>query len=152
MDNSPATIGSQPTIEAEMSALQQHIADYRAALNQEGVWLFLTTLGCWSVSNHALQFFAFLIAVILFGERTTNRVKETRSFSKLVKAIEERISQSFPEGDSRKARLYDLAAFQKTELSALNSFKNTKVFILCWGFYGASFIYLMFYTMARNMG
>jgi len=144
MPNSEAAIGSQPTIEAEMSALQQHISEYRSALNQEGVWLFLATLGCWSVSNHVLQFFAFLLAVILFGERVMNRVKETRSFSKLVKAIEERIAQSLPEGDSRKARLYDLATFQKTELSTLNSLKNTKVFLLCWAFYGVSFIYLIF--------
>lgn len=152
MHNPSVTIGSLPTIEAEMSALQQHITDYRAALNQEGVWLFLTTLGCWSVSNHILQFFAFFLAVILFGERTTKRFKETRSFSKLVKAIEDRIAQSLPEGDSRKARLYDLAAFQKIELSTLNSLKNVKVFVLCWLFYGASYLYVMFYTTAQNAG
>lgn len=135
-----------------MSALKQHIADYRTALNQEGVWLFLATLGCWSVSNSILQFFAFLVAVALFGERTTKRVKETRSFSALIKAIEEHIAQMLPKGDAQKARLYDLAAFQKAELSTLNSFRNTIVFILCWIFYGASFVYLMFSHGASYVG
>ncbi len=152
MQNAPVTVGSLPTIEAEMLTLQQHVADYRAALNQEGVWLFLATLGCWSVSNHILQFFAFLVAVMLFGERAKNRVKETRSFPKLVKALEARIVELLPEGDARKARLYDLSQFQETEMSALNSFKNTKIFFLCWSFYGASFVYLIVYLAPRNVG
>jgi hypothetical protein len=152
MQNASVTAGHQPTIEAEMLTLRQHVADYRAVLNQEGVWLFLATLGCWGVSNHILQFFAFLVAVMLFGERAKNRVKETRSFPKLVKALEARIAELLPEGDARKARLYDLSQFQETEMSALNSFKNTKIFFLCWSFYGASFVYLIVYLAPRNVG
>lgn len=152
MQNASVTIGSQPTIEAEMLTLQRHVADYRTALNQEGVWLFLTTLGCWSVSNHILQFFAFLVAVMLFGERAKNRVKETRSFPKLVQALEARIVELLPEGAAREARLNDLSQFQKTEMSALNSFKNTNIFFLCWSFYGASFVYLIVYLAPRNIG
>jgi hypothetical protein len=141
MSDTNNIIGNQTTIEAEMSALQQHIMDYRATLNQEGVWLFLATLGCWSVSNALLQHLSFILALVIFGDRMTKRLKDTRSFSKLIKTIEERIAHSLPEGDSRKARLYDLNMFQKGELSALNSFRNTYVFLLCWLFWGASFIF-----------
>jgi hypothetical protein len=141
-------IGSQPTIEAEMAALQNFISEYRMTLNQEGIWLFLATLGCWSVTNHPLQLMALILAVILFVERIRTRVKEKRSFSKLILAIEENIERSLPDGDSQKARLYDLAALKKTELSTLSSFRNTKIFFLCWLFYGASLVFLL----PRNVG
>lgn len=144
MHNVEFPIGSLPTIEAEMSALQSHISSYRNAVNQEGIWLFLTTLGCWGVPNHILQIFSFALAALLFGERATNRLKETRSFSQLVKDIEERIAQLLPDGDARKARLYDLAAFQRTELSTLNNLKNIRVFLLCWLFYSASLVFCLY--------
>ena len=136
-------IGAQATIEDEMAALQTHIADYRTALNQEGIWLFLATLGCWSVSQPLLQFFAYALALVLFGQRMFHRLNETRSFSKLIKAIETRISELTPEGDSRKARLYDLAIFQKQELSTLKSLRSSGHFLLCWAFYGASLLHSM---------
>jgi hypothetical protein len=145
IQTSEAIIGALPTIESEMSALEQHITEYRAALNQEGIWLFLATLGCWSVTHPLLQFFAFALALVLFGHRVIKRVGEKRSFSKLVKAIEERITTILPDGDSQKARLYDLAAFQGRELSALNSLRTTGDFLLCWLFYGASLLQSMFH-------
>lgn len=143
MSNMKIAIGAQATIEDEMAALQAHIADYRSALNQEGIWLFLSTLGCWSVSQPLLQFLGFALALVLFGQRMLQRLNETRSFSKLIKTIETRISELTPEGDSRKARLYDLATFQKQELSTLKSLRSTGYFLLCWAFYGASFVHSM---------
>lgn len=138
------TIGNHPTIEEDMIALQEHIVSYRNAINQEGIWLFLATLGCWGVSQLAFQYCAYLLAILLFGERMKNRISETKSFSELAQRIEQRIKDTMPDGDSRKARLYDLAEFQKAELSKLKSLLKAKVFLLCWAFYGASFLYLVF--------
>lgn len=137
-ENIPET---RSTIEVELKVLQQNINEYRKALNGEGVWLFLATLGCWSVTNLPLQFVSFLLALIVFGDRMAKRYKESRSFSKMVRELENRISQSLPEGDSQKARLYDLAIIKQEEMSTLNSLKNTKVFLLCWFFWGASLVY-----------
>ena len=145
MHTTGTAIGNFATIEDELSALRRHIIEYRTALNAEGIWLFLATLGCWSVSNIFLQFTGFGIAVLLFGERLTKRIGETRSFSKLVKAIEGRIAATLPEGDSTKARLYDLAELRSKELSMVNSLANTWAFLLCWLFYGASFAYVLFH-------
>lgn len=130
------------TVEEEISSLQQHISTYRATLNQEGVWLFLATLGCWSVTASSLKFLAFALAAFLFGHRFTNQLSETASFSQMVKRLQERISTSLPDNDSRKARLYDLSEIQRNELSTLNSLRNTWVFLLCWLFWGGSLLYV----------
>lgn len=142
------TTGSIPTqsmVENEILALRQHISDYRVALNQEGIWLFLATLGCWSVTKIIIQTVAFFLAAILFGDRLKKRFVETKSFSKRITEIKEHIFCSSPEGDFRKARLYDLAELQKNELSTLNSLKNTWVFFLCWLFWGGSLFHASFH-------
>ena len=86
-------VGQQPTVEAELEALQHEIRFYRKTLNNEAVWLFLATLGCWSVSNLVLQLVAYMIVVGLFGRRVSEQTRETRSSSALVKAVEERIAR-----------------------------------------------------------
>lgn len=128
-------------VEDELNVLQQNINEYRKALNSEGVWLFLATLGCWSVTNLPLQLASFLLALVVFGDQMAKRYKESRSFSNMVQDLEKRISISLPEGDSQKARLYDLAIIKQKEMSTLNSLKNTRVFLLCWLFWGASLVY-----------
>jgi hypothetical protein len=153
MTTSETAIGNHGSIEEELFALRQYINEYRTALNTEGIWLFLATLGCWSVTNIFLQFGAFALAVILFGERLNKRMSETRSFSELFKTIEDRISKNLPEGDSQKARLYDLAALRAKELSKLNNLRNIWTFSLCWLFYGASSLYVLFnFLLARSAG
>jgi hypothetical protein len=144
MSTSETAIGNHDSVDEELFALRQYINAYRTALNTEGIWLFLATLGCWSVTNIFLQFSAFALAVILFGERLNKRTSETRSFSERFKAIEDLISTDLPEGDSQKARLYDLAALRAKELSKINSLRSVWTFSLCWFFYGASLLYVFF--------
>jgi hypothetical protein len=153
MSTSETAIGNHDSVDGKLFALRQYINEYRTALNTEGIWLFLATFGCWSVTNIFLQFGAFALAVILFGERMNKRMSETRSFSELFKTIEDRISKNLPEGDSQKARLYDLAALRAKELSKINNLRNIWTFYLCWLFYGASLLYVFFnFLLARSAG
>ena len=145
-------IGSHLTIEEELAALQVHVAEYRKALNDEAVWLFLATLGCWSVTNGLFQFASLGLAVMLFGKRMTDRFIDNRSFTKLVKTIEQRIAQVVPIEDSRKARLFDLAAFQKNEMSVLQSLKGAWAFLLCWLFFGTTLLYTLFHLAPKSAG
>ncbi len=145
-------IGSHRTIEAELSALQLHVVEYRKALNDEAVWLFLATMGCWSVTNGIIQFVALGLAVLLFGNRMANRSIDNRSYAKLVKTIERRIEQVVPEEDSRKARLFDLATLQRNEMSALRSLKSAWPFLLCWLFFGATLLYTVLHIAPRSAG
>lgn len=149
---SQTLIGSHLTIEAELNALQLHVVEYRKVLNDEAVWLFLATLGCWSVTNGILQFIALGLAVLLFGSRIASRSIDTRSYSKLVTAVECRIGEIVPAEDSRKARLYDLATFQRIEMSTLRTLKSSWPFLLCWLFFGGTLLFTVLHLAAKSAG
>lgn len=152
MTSTKQNIGEMSSIEEELTALQVHINDYRALLNGEGVWLFLATLGCWSVSNTILQLIAYVVAFLVFADHMNKKSKESKSFSKLVEIIKNKIENSIEDGDQKKARLYDLITIKSTEMSALKSFSNTKVFLVCWAFFGASFVYTLFNIPKHAVG
>lgn len=141
------SIGDHATIEEELQALRNHIKTYRETLNDEGVWLFLVTLGCWSVSLPPLQLLAYLLAVWLFGSRISARSKETRSLPKLINALQERISLLAASEIERKAGLFDLIEIQKRELSVFAPFRQVKEFLFCWLFWGGSAIYWLYLLM-----
>lgn len=120
---------------------RRHIETYWSLLNIEGIWLFLATLGCWSVSHHWFQLAAFIITAILFGYRIKEKCAGKRRFPAISKQLEEMIRTELQEGDIRKARLYDLAEVQTKQLSLYNTVKSTLIFLICYGYLAASFIY-----------
>jgi hypothetical protein len=140
MRTSETAIGNHDSIDEELFALRQDINEYRSSLNTEAIWLFLATLGCWSVTNTFLQVVAFVLAFVLFVERVTKRRSETRSFSELFQTVKNRIST---EGDSEKVRLNNhLAALGLKELSTINNLKNIWTYFLCGLFYLVSCLYV----------
>ncbi|MDD2540966.1 MAG: hypothetical protein PHH28_07965 [Desulfuromonadaceae bacterium] len=144
-EQTPETVEkSRALIEDSLADLQIHIREYRAYLNEESIWLFLATLGCWSVAGQGTQFIALSITVILFGRRLSEKLADKRSFTKIILSLEARITAELPNGDTRKARLYDLAQLKKDELSSITALKKNWVFLLCWGFYALTF--------AHNLG
>ena len=54
------------SIEDDIAAFSKNVTANRKIINGEGTWLFLTTLGCWSVSNSVLQLIAYIVAFSLF--------------------------------------------------------------------------------------
>jgi hypothetical protein len=145
---SEISIDYQLTIKDEISTFQRRVLKYRQALNDEAVWLFLATLGCWSVTYSALQFVALQLTWIIFLKRMINRSKDTKSFAKWVQIIEDRIEQTSLPEDSKKARLYDLEALKKNEMSMLTSLKRAWVFLLCCIFYILTLSFFT-YTVVR---
>lgn len=128
-------IGYGPTIKADIWALEQHIAEYRKQLNDEGIWLFLSTLGCWSVTSRPLQFFALALTALLFGFRLKLSLKEPRSFKALIQTIEARID-SEELTDTAKGKLFQrLRNTQNGTLSYRRSFKESGIFFCCWMFF-----------------
>lgn len=128
-------IGYGSTIKADISALEQHIAEYRKQLNDEGVWLFLATLGCWSVTIRPVQFFALTLTALLFGFRLKLSLKEPRSFKALIQTIKARID-SEELTDAAKGKLFQrLENTQNGTLSYRRSFKDSGVFCCCWIFF-----------------
>lgn len=134
-------IGTLGSIDEELQALADHISGYRRTLNSEGVWLFLATLGCWSVTLPPAQLVAYVIAVLTFGRRIDQRNVETRSFSTLIGELKNRIAELASSESEKKAGLYDLLAIRERELSMFTPFMQVKQFLLCWAFWGFSFVY-----------
>lgn len=72
-------------IKNQINEYENHIDTYWSSLNTEGVWLFLATLGCWSVNHAESQLFAIVIAVILFSYRIIVKISDKRSFPRIYK-------------------------------------------------------------------
>jgi hypothetical protein len=153
MSKAEARIGSYPSIEGDIEALQTLMSTHHMALNNEGIWLFISTLGCWSVSIAILQLIAYFLVLFIFGERMVKRSKrpmETRSFFTLIEGIEVRVKESLPEGDIQKARLYDLSKLRE-KLSVVNTFRSTKVFMICWLYYAVSVACCFFILITKAL-
>jgi hypothetical protein len=151
-DTAPLAVEEQPTLEAGLGALKEHIASYRAALTEEGIWLFLATLGCWSVSQPLLQLIGFGVAAVMFGERMASRIAEKRSFSTLARAVELRIATAPDLAEERSMRLTELMELRKRELSALTAFRHGRIFLLSWAFFGVSFVYSIAHLAVKSAG
>lgn len=110
-----------------------HIDEFRTSVNTEGVWLFLATLGCWSVEQGFAQFYAIVITFIMFTYRIHAKLKDNRPFSKIEKDIEEWINSNL-DGDTQKARLYDISEIKRRKHSLIYVFKSSPIFILSYSF------------------
>lgn len=144
--NSYKKIGSMASIDDEIKALEEFIVHHAAVLNDEGVWLFLATLGCWSVTQVLLQFFAFILTIYLFSKRTYQRYREDRSFNELFKIVELKIFENISDEDKRKARLYDLEKIKKEKLPIPYRTKIAAPFLFSWLFFTATVIYSIWFT------
>lgn len=151
-DTQPLAIDEQPSLEASLAALREHVKSYRTALADEGVWLFLATLGCWSVGNNVLQFCAFGLAGVMFAERVATRVREKRSSSELARAVELRIATAAGLPEERSQRLNELLELRRRELNALTAFRHGKTFLLAWLFYGSSFVHSVLALPTKSAG
>lgn len=121
-------------IKQKLAAYEAHIDAYRASLNTEGVWLFLATLGCWSVSHKPFQLYAIVITFILFSHRIYSKLSDKRPFSSITNDLEKIIKTELEEGDTQKARLRDLDQIRDVKLSTNSHLKSTAIFLLCYSF------------------
>ncbi|MGL4576748.1 MAG: hypothetical protein ACRCV9_18315 [Burkholderiaceae bacterium] len=126
-------VGSNNTIERELEALSLAVTEYRRALNNEGVWLFLAVLGCWSVTPPWLRLVALVAALLLFGHRMSSYSTERRSFTQLLDEVKRRTDELSTTEQARKANLFDLLQFQKQNLEGLTPFRTVPGFLVGWG-------------------
>ncbi len=119
---------------------RQHIRAYQSLLKQQGTWLLLATLGCWSVAHGAFQWAAYAIVLLVFVDRMKARTGDERSFKKIAEAIAQQIHASDLADDTKKARLWDLKEVQETELGAKVATRRNLLFFVCWLFFGFSFM------------
>lgn len=132
-------MGKSDQIKVEIENFHTHILEYRKYLNEEGVWLFLATLGCWSVKPGGHQYSALLLTAVIFGFRLYSRISDKRTFPKIANAIRSSIASSL-KGDANKARLYELEKVEALAKSNFATIKQSGIFLVCWLFYIATFL------------
>lgn len=143
LDTKPLSLAELPRIDDALRAFRQHILDYQTALNDEGIWLFLSTVGCWGVPQPGFQMTAYFVTVMMFGSRLASRYTERRPFKTLASDLQRRIQQVTPSAEERTRQLLLLQQLQKAYLSGIRPLLASKVFAVAWTFYGASFVYAL---------
>jgi hypothetical protein len=133
--NTSYTPKPEISIKDEISIYKRRILRYRRAVNNdEAIWLFLATLGCWSVTNIVVQFIALLLTWIIFIKRLTELSKKIIFFPKWKNIIENRLDESDLSDDSKKARRFELAEIDDV-ISIWSILKDSRMYFLCFLFY-----------------
>jgi len=117
----------------------KHIDEFRTQANSQGIWLFISTLGCWSVNIPLIQVIAAALLFCIFIFNAKQDMTDKRAFHIIEKDIEKDIDSNLT-GDARKARLYDLGLVEEYRKSIIPVLKTSPIFIVCYIFYSISFL------------
>lgn len=120
---------------SKIDILRNDIARHLQVLNIEAIWLFLATLGCWSVDIEWVRILAVGIVFVLFFYKVYENKKDDRSWGQRINQILEEIKLSNIDEDFKKARMYDLDIIKKDKLSFKNIYKTTPTFLICYLFW-----------------
>ena len=63
----------------------KHIDEFRTQANSQGIWLFISTLGCWSVNIPLIQIIAAFLLFCIFIFNSKQEMTDKRSFHKIEK-------------------------------------------------------------------
>ena len=117
----------------------KHIDEFRTQANSQGIWLFISTLGCWSVNIPLIQIIAAFLLFCIFIFNSKQEMTDKRTFHKIEKDIENDIDSNLT-GDTKKARLYDLGLVEEYRKSIIPVLKTSPIFIVCYIFYSISLL------------
>ncbi|ECC3303086.1 hypothetical protein ACP91_22695, partial [Salmonella enterica subsp. arizonae] len=101
-----------------IKSYSKHIDDFRFKANSQGIWLFISTLGCWSINIPLIQVIAAILLFCIFIFNSKQDMTDKRAFHKIEKDIEKDIDSNLT-GDTRKARLYDLGLVEEYRKSII---------------------------------
>ncbi|HGH8099633.1 TPA: hypothetical protein ACJOGZ_003685, partial [Vibrio cholerae] len=97
--------------------LRIQITSRYSTLNLEAIWLFVATLGCWSVNQPIVQIIALILVLVFFSYKVSEDKTYSSTFVKVLKDIRKDIDNSILEGDVKKARLHEVDEIDKNLLS-----------------------------------
>lgn len=78
----------------KLEELSNKISRYNSTINESGIWFFLATLGCWSVSNEMLRLLAVGIAFVIFTHKIITGLEGFRLFSSELREIDAEVDAS----------------------------------------------------------
>lgn len=117
--------------------LKLQIQNRYNTLNLEALWLFVATLGCWSVNHYIAQLAALIIVPFLFFYRVYEGKKTSTTFDKLLKEIRKDIEKSILRGDARLARFRELDEVQN-DLRLKSLYQRAPNFLVAYVFYATT--------------
>lgn len=118
--------------------LRSQISSRYNTLNLEAIWLFVATLGCWSVNQVYVQMLAIILVLIFFSSKVAKDQNYDTTFARLLKDIRKDIEESVLEGDTKKARLHELEEIDRNLLGLKSIYKSTPMFLMGYGFWTIS--------------
>ena len=117
-------------------SFSKYLTEYDENLNIQGIWLFLATLGCWSVPEGLFRITAFSITILIFINRLFIAWKEEKehvTFKVAFQKVEGKISELESEVD-RNFWSDVLDRKKKHHLSFLRSLKTNYLYIISFTF------------------
>lgn len=118
----------------------ENIENYRRSLNLEAIWLFVATLGCWSVSNDIIRVFSLSITFFLFSFQAYHRLPNKKSFEKIRMEAQREIN-ALPNPEIKDQYQKELDEIVSTKLSTSSAIAGSSIFFLCFSFWFLSVIY-----------
>ncbi|AIV05875.1 MULTISPECIES: hypothetical protein [Vibrio harveyi group] len=124
--------------------LRAQISNRYNTLNLEAIWLFVATLGCWSVSHPYIQIVALFLVLAFFSFKVSRDKKYNSTFVQVMADIRNDLDDSILEGDIKKARLHELDEIDKNLLGMSSIYKSTPMFLVGYGFWVVCLMYFGF--------
>lgn len=100
----------------ELSRLEQRIFKYDSNVNNSGIWLFLATLGCWSIDDLYIRVVAVATTFLIFSHQLFIKLDSFKPFELDLKGIERMVENAKLSDDELKARKFDLLNFREKHL------------------------------------
>ncbi|MEL6493457.1 MAG: hypothetical protein AAFQ95_26245 [Cyanobacteria bacterium J06621_3] len=122
-----------------LEKLIDDVNQHHFRLETKSVWLFLATLGCWSIGNSYMQLMAYFITLALFGKMISSSWKTKDSLPKRLNYIQKQAYEIPGESNYKKALLWDCHLLGKKN-SLLRSPINVPTYVSIGFFYIASLI------------
>ncbi|HEY8160370.1 MAG TPA: hypothetical protein VIF10_16885 [Methylobacter sp.] len=142
---SPENIPNMKTENAKilksMTDLETRVKKYNENLNNSGVWLFLATLGCWSVDPPYIKIMAVVFTFTIFSHQLITRLDSFKLFSTDVTKIKEAIEKSSLLKDLKQSRLFELQGLEKKWFSYSRFLKHIPAYYLSGIFLVTSMFY-----------
>jgi len=143
-------VGLNRSIADEILAIERSIDAHQRALRIEGSLLFVTVLGCWSVTPGCFRAVALLAALILFGQNYSSYGLDQRDFPKQFVAARKRISALPVEQHERQDGLIRLEDAERERLGGLRPFYKVPGFVIGWGAFIAT-VLDTYITIAKGL-
>ena len=111
-------------------------------MNRQSIWLFLATLGCWSVSQPHFQLLGLVVTLLLYFHLAVDGLQIGTPARDIRGEIESGLASPDVSTEERRARTQEYDELEKSVMSAAN-FKRSWLFWLTFTYWGASVVYFV---------